>query len=56
MARVVLEEDADDLADHRVLAHEHRGGAAKRIADLGHLVRPHVVGLDEEKRTDEIVK
>lgn len=48
MARVVLEEDADDLADHGVLAHEHGGGAAERETDLGHLVRPDIVGLREE--------
>lgn len=45
VARVVLDVHADDLADHGVLAHEHRGGAAEREPDLGHLVRPHVVGL-----------
>lgn len=45
---VVLEVDADDLADHGVLAHEHGGGAAERKTDLGHLVRPDIVGLCEE--------
>lgn len=51
VSRVVLDIGADDLADHRVLAHEHGGGTAKRETDLGHLVGPHVVTLrDTTKR------
>lgn len=49
VARVVLDVEADDLADHGVLAHEHGGGAAERETDLGHLVRPHIVGLRRTK-------
>lgn len=45
VARVVLDVGADDLADHRVLAHEHGGAAAEGETDLGHLVRPDVVSL-----------
>lgn len=48
VARVVLEVEVDDLAHHGVLAHEHGGGAAERETDLGHLVRPDVVGLNEK--------
>lgn len=47
MSGVVLEVDADDLADHGVLAHEHGGGAAEGETDLGHLVRPDIVGLGD---------
>lgn len=50
VARVVLDVGADDLADHGVLTHQHRGGAAERETDLGHLAGPHIVSLREQER------
>jgi len=49
VSRVVLAVEADDLADHGVLAHEHGRGAAESVTDLGHLVRSDIVGLCEGK-------
>jgi len=45
---VVVEVTPDGLAHHGVLAHEDDGLAAEGDADLLHLLRADIVGVDQE--------
>lgn len=57
VSRVLLHVGADDLPDHGVLAHQHRRLTTKGVTDLGHLVRPDIVGLHGAPRdTDSSVE
>jgi len=49
VAGVLLEEVADALTDHGVLAHEHLSLATKGLTDLLHLVRTNIVNLYKEE-------
>lgn len=56
VAGVVPDVGADDLADHRVLAHQHGGGAAERETNLSHLAGPHIVSLQEGERESKTTR